>query len=106
MYDCVYAAMADEKLATPLEKSEYYFINRSGRRLNTEEEAAGHKIKHHLSQTQYVMFGYEVCTNTNQMDDGKNGGQRYISIKGMRSNLLSSKASGCFTFMGITAATG
>ena len=52
------------------------------------------------------MFGYEVGTDTNQMDYGNNGGQRYISIKGMRTNLLSSKASGCFTLMGMTAETG
>ena len=40
------------------------------------------------------------------MDDGNNGGQSYISIKGNRTNLLSSKSSGCFTFMEQTAATG
>ena len=39
------------------------------------------------------------------MDDGNNGGQRYISIKGMKINLLSPKASGRFTFMGLTAST-
>ena len=39
------------------------------------------------------------------MDDGNNGGQHYISIKVMRTNLLSSKASVCFTLMGVTAAT-
>ena len=37
MYERVYAAIVDEKLATPLEKSEYYFINISGRKFNTEE---------------------------------------------------------------------
>ena len=39
------------------------------------------------------------------MDDVKNVGQRYIRIKGTRTNLLSSKASGSFTLMGVTAAT-
>ena len=39
------------------------------------------------------------------MDDGNNGGQPYISIKVMRTNLLSYKASGRFTLMGINAAT-
>ena len=37
MYDCVYAAMVDTKLANLLEESEYYFINKSGSRVNTEE---------------------------------------------------------------------
>ena len=37
MYDLVYAAMVDTKLATLLEESEYYFINKSGSRVNTEE---------------------------------------------------------------------
>ena len=36
------------------------------------------------------------------MDDGNNGGQRYISIKGMKINLFSSKASGLFTLVGPT----
>ena len=40
------------------------------------------------------------------MDDGNNGVQRYISIKGMKTNLLSSKYSGRFTLMDLTAATG
>ena len=97
--------MVDEKVATPLDESEYYFINRALRRVKIEEEAVGHHIKHHISHPQYVMFGYEVGTDTNHMDDGNNGGQRYISIKGMKINLLSPKASGRFTFMGLTAAT-
>ena len=52
------------------------------------------------------MLGDEVVTDTNQIDDGNKWGQRYIIIKGMLTNLLSSKASGRFTLMGITAATG
>ena len=40
------------------------------------------------------------------MDYGNNGGHSYIIIKGTRNNLLSSKASGCFTLIGMTAATG
>ena len=40
------------------------------------------------------------------MDDEKNGGQIYISIKGMKTNLLSSKASGRFTLKGMTSETG
>ena len=40
------------------------------------------------------------------MDDENNGYQCYIIIKGTKSNLLSSKASGHFTFMGLTDATG
>ena len=40
------------------------------------------------------------------MDNGNNGGHIYISIKGTKTNLLSSKALGCFTFMGMTDATG
>ena len=39
------------------------------------------------------------------MDDLNNGGQSYIIIKGMRTNLLSSKASGRFTLLGVTAET-
>ena len=96
----------DAKVATPMEESEYYFFNRPRIRFKTEEEAAGNQIKHRLSHPQYVMFGYEVGTDTNQMEDGKNGGQRYIIVKGSRTNLLLSKASGRFTLMGVNYATG
>ena len=52
------------------------------------------------------MFGYEVGTDTNQVEDGNNWGHRYISVKVTRTNLLSSKASGRFIFMGLTYETG
>ena len=39
------------------------------------------------------------------MDSGNNGGRCYKRIKGMRDNLLSSKASGRFKLIGLTAAT-
>ena len=39
------------------------------------------------------------------MENGKNAGHRYISVRGMRTNLMSSKASDCFTLMGIAVAT-
>ena len=65
MYDLVYAAMVDAKAATPLEESDYYFINRSGSRVKTEKEASGHHIKHSPSHPQYVLFGDEVGTDTN-----------------------------------------
>ena len=40
------------------------------------------------------------------MDGGDNVGQCYISIKGMKNNLLMYKASGSFKLMGLTDATG
>ena len=51
------------------------------------------------------MFGDEVGTDTNQIDYGNNGGQRYIGIKGMETNLLLSTASIVFTLMGLTSGT-
>ena len=96
MYDRVYDAMVDAKVDTLIDKSYYYFINIYGSILNTEEEAAGYHIRHHLSRPQYFLFVDEVGTDTNQMYDVNNGGQRYIIIKLMRTNLILSKASGCF----------
>ena len=106
VYDCVYAAVVYSKVATPLDESYYYFINISVRRVKTEEEAACHQINHCLSHPQYVLFGDEVGTDINNMDDGNNGGQHNIRKKGMKTNLLSSKASGYFTLIGMTAETG
>ena len=39
------------------------------------------------------------------MYDGNNGGKSYTSIKGMKTILLSSKDSGCFTLMGVNSIT-
>ena len=106
MYNCVYAAMVDAKLATPLEESYYYFIKRAGCQINTEKYAAVQQIKHRLSHPQYVLFRYELGTDNNLMEDSNNRGQRYISVKGNRTNLLLSRASGRFTLIGMTAPTG
>ena len=40
------------------------------------------------------------------MEDGNNGSHSCISVKVTRTNLLLSKASGSFTSMGLTSATG
>ena len=71
MYDLVYNAMVDTNSDTPLEESEYWFINRSERLVKIEEEAVDHHINHHISHPQCVLFGDEVGTDTNQIDDGK-----------------------------------
>ena len=106
MYDRLYAAMVDAKVATPLDKSEYYRINRTGSRVKTGEDPACHQIKHCLSHPQYVLFVYEVGVHINHMEDSNKWGQRNISVKGTRTNLLSSKASCRFILMVPTAATG
>ena len=98
--------MVDAKVDTPLEESEYYFINRSGRKFKTEGKASGHQIKHNISHPQYVLFGDEGYTDTNYMDYGNNGGQHYISIKGMKKNLLLSKSLVRFTLMVLTTENG
>ena len=69
-------------------KSQYYFNNRAVNRVNTKEEAAYNHIKYHLYHIQYVLFGDEVDTDTNQMDDGNNGSQSYISINSTITNLI------------------
>jgi hypothetical protein len=50
--------------------------------------------------------GHEVGTDTAQDDDGHIGGQTYLSFGGGRVNLTSSKTSGRFTAMRLTAGTG
>ena len=57
MHGCVYGAIVYAKVATPMYESYYYFIHRPRRRVKTEEEAAGHQIRYHLSHPQYVLFG-------------------------------------------------
>ena len=71
-YGRVYDKIVGAKVGTPLDESEYQFINRARIRVNTEEKYAGHKIKHNLSHPEYVLFRDKVCTDNNKMDDGNN----------------------------------
>ncbi len=106
MYDLVYEQMVDAGIAHHLPEEEHYSVDEAGKVVNSSEESAGHKCKIKLTHPEWLLFGDEVGTDTAQDEDGHIGGQTYLSYCGRKIELTSSKASGRFTLMGLTAASG
>ena len=106
MYELVYEEMIDAGIAQRLPEDEHYWVDESGEVVDAEDKAAGHKCTIKLTHPDWLLFGDEVGTDTAQDQDGHIGGQTYLSYGGRQIELTSSKASGRFTLMGLTAASG
>ncbi|CAJ1929012.1 unnamed protein product [Cylindrotheca closterium] len=107
MYELVYEQMLRAGIAVRLPESEHYWVGKEGQIVDSEDKAAGHKCTIKLIHPEYLLFGDEVGTDTAQDQDGHIGGETYIkSADGQKVELLSTKASGRFTVMGLTAASG
>ena len=106
MYDLVYAKMVHAGIAEELAVEDQYFIDANNNLVDTEKEAAGHKCELKLKHPSWLLFGDEVGTDTSQEEDGNISGQTYLQFANQRIELTSSKASGRFTVIGLTAATG
>ena len=106
MYELIYKQMVDAGIAQHLPEDEHYWVDKAGEVVDTSEQAAGNKCTIELTHPEWLLFGDEVGTDTAQDDDGHIGGQTYLSYRGRKIELTSSKASGRFTLMGLTAASG
>ncbi|CAJ1967698.1 unnamed protein product [Cylindrotheca closterium] len=107
MYGLVYEQMLQAGIAVRLPESEHYWVDNVGQIVDSEDKAAGHKCTIKLIHPEYLLFGDEVGTDTAQDQDGHIGGETYIkSADGQKVELLSTKATGRFTVMGLTAASG
>ena len=106
MYELVYSQMVDARIATNLPEESHYWTDAKGNVVDSQEKAAGQKITVQLTHPEWLLFGDKVGTDTAQVDDGHIGGQTYLSFGGRRIELESSKSSGRFTVIGLTAATG
>ena len=106
MYELVYEQMAEAGIARHLPEEEQYWVDTASAIVDSEEKAAGLKCTIKLEHPQWLLFGDEVGTNTAQDGDGHIGGQTYITFRGQHVKLNSSKSTGRFTVMGLTAATG
>ena len=106
MYNLVYEAMVQAGIAEHLPEDAHYYVNKENKVVQTEEEAAGLRCTMKLIRPDWLIFGDEVGTDTCQESDGHIGGQTYLQFAGQKISLTSSKASGRFTVIGLTAATG
>jgi hypothetical protein len=105
MYDLVYEQMIKAGVAATLPPEEHHWVDKDGN-VCEKGSAAGHKVTIKLTHPQWCLFGDEVGTDTAQEEDGHVGGQTYLSFRGRRVQLTSSKSRSRFTTMGLTAGTG
>ena len=106
MYELLYEQMVEAKIAVHLPEEDHYWVDKKGNIVDSEDKAAGHKCTIKLIHPEWLLFGDEVGTDIAQDEDGHIGGQTYLSYNGRKIELTSSKASGRFTVMGLTAANG
>jgi hypothetical protein len=106
MYELVYKQIVEAGIGHHLPEDQHYWVDKAGKVVDTGEQAAGKKCTIELTYPEWLLFGDEVETDTAQDGDGHIGGQTYLSYGGRKIELTSSKASGRFTLMGLTAASG
>jgi len=76
MYNGVYAAMVQSRVAIELEDEET--VKLDGSITSNAEEQVGRKTKYILTCPEFAFFVDEVGCNTSQKNDGKNGGKKFI----------------------------
>jgi hypothetical protein len=103
MYDEVYEAMVNAKVATEL--AEPIWVNEKQEESNKNEKF-GRKATHLLVKPDYVIFVDECGCNTSQEGDGAVGGERKIVTRGTVPKESAATNSTHFTLLGFTTATG
>jgi hypothetical protein len=76
MYNGVYAAMVQSRVAIKLEDE--VMVKLDGSITSNAEEQVGRKTKYILTHPKFVFFVDEVGCNTSQKIVGNNGGQKFI----------------------------
>ena len=106
MYDLVYDQMVAAGVARRLSPAEHYWVDKNGETIESESDACGLKVEIEITHPEWIIFGDEVGTELSQKDNGHFGGQKFLAGKGTRANIKSSHATGRFTAIGLTAASG
>ena len=104
MYNGVYKAMVDARVAIELE--EEVFVKVDGTITENEEESYGRKTKFLLTQPKYCLYVDEVGCNTSQKSDGNVGGQKFVVGANQRALIRVSHQDCHFTVLGFTNALG
>jgi len=104
MYNGVYAAMVDARVAIELE--EEVFVKIDGTITENEGESFGRKTKYILTKPSYCLYVDEVGCNTSQKSDGNVGGQKFVVGANQRALMRASHQDCHFTVFGLTNALG
>jgi len=103
MYNGVYAAMVQSRVAIKLEDE--VMVKLDGSITSNAEEQVGRKTKYILTHPKFVFFVDEVGCNTSQKIVGNNGGQKFIVQDTQRALLRSSYNDCHFTVLGFMNGT-
>ena len=103
MYDHVYAAMVDARIAKKLDKATW--LDSEGNEVE-EKDAVGRKSTHRLTHPQMGLVVDETGGNTSMKNDGNGRNKKYITHSNETPSLRASEADNHFTTMCFTALSG
>lgn len=104
MYDNVYEAMTEAKVAEKLETPA--FMDKKGNIVDNEKDAYGRKCTHKLIEPSMCLVADETGANTAMKGDGHVGGRRFLGRAGDSPSIRSSDVDNHFTSLCFTALTG
>ena len=103
MYDIIYDAMVDARVAEKLDAP--IFLDEGGREVS-DEDRFGQLVDTILTKPEYVMFADETGCNTNQKGDGNIAGTKLVVKAGTTPQTMASTSDHRYTLLPFTSATG
>jgi hypothetical protein len=105
MYDSVYEAMVDAKVAIKFDEEE--MMDRDGNITLDSNKQFGRKTRYKLTRPDRCVFVDETGCNTNMKDDGQIGGRRYVMAANQTEGARTGATSDIhFTVLAFTSGTG
>ena len=105
MYDSIYKIFIEAQVANNL--PEEVAFDKAGTIVPIGSNAQfGMTSKTLIMHPEYILFGDKTGINTNQKDNGHQGGTRYLTEPGMIAQYQASTANHCATVLPFTAASG
>ena len=103
MYNEVYKEMVNAGVAVELDQP--VWMDKDGNEV-TESDAFGRKCTHKIIHPEMCLVVDEVGGNTNMVDDGHRGGEKFVVPKGTVPKLSAATKDSHFTVMGLTSLDG
>lgn len=106
MYELCYMGMVKAGVAEELPDGAEVLMDEHGSIVESEKEAFGLPVKHRVIRPDHILFVDEVGSNTNQKNDGNNGGEKCLVARGTKAKQKAATGDTHFTVLGFTASTG
>jgi hypothetical protein len=104
MYDDVYEKLWEAGIAVKLDEA--VWRDKDNTIVGTQKEAYGRNTQYSLLYPEYLVMVDEVGGHISQKGDGNAGGQKFLVVNDMHTQVRNSFKDNHFTFLGFTAANG